>query len=75
MDRPPIAEALAKLSLDRADASQIAFAVCTAWLGINAALSPIIGELAVTALFERFVDINKPNHPWLLVAKHAANTY
>jgi hypothetical protein len=46
-----------------ADAGSIADAACEVWRGIDAALSPIIGNDGVAALFQRSLHLARAQHP------------
>ena len=48
-----------------ADAARIADASVSIWRGIDAALSPIIGEHGVAALYKRSLHLIRPAYPWL----------
>lgn len=48
-----------------ADASQIADAVEATWLEINAALTPIVGQRGMVALYKRSLYLSAVAHPWL----------
>ncbi|MDB5802559.1 MAG: hypothetical protein JWL63_3498 [Rhodocyclales bacterium] len=61
----PIAAPVA-LSTDKtADAVQIADAMVSTWLEIDAALRPIIGQGGVAALYKRTLYLTAPTHAWL----------
>ncbi|SCC94590.1 conserved hypothetical protein [Thiomonas sp. X19] len=40
------------------------------WEQIDAALSPIIGQRGVSALFQRSLRLASEDHPWLIMAHH-----
>jgi hypothetical protein len=70
-----------QLSPQGADAQAVAEAAASDWRGIEAALSPIIGQGGVAALFRRSRQLAAVQHPWLtkeaaesdgFVALHAA---
>ena len=48
-----------------ADAERIAVAAVAKWCGIDAALSPIIGQRAVAALYNRSLHLIRADYPWL----------
>ena len=48
-----------------ADAKRIAVAAVAKWCGIDAALSPIIGQRAVAALYNRSLHLIRADYPWL----------
>lgn len=48
-----------------ADAKRIAVAAVAEWRGIDAALSPIIGQRAVAALYNRSLHLIRADYPWL----------
>lgn len=54
----------AQLAQD-ADAGQIAEKAVSTWRAIEVALSPIIGQRAVAALYRRSVALIRADHPWL----------
>ena len=74
----------ARLSAAGADASRAAEMAVSTWTGVGVALSPIIGQAGVTALFKRSIYLTRDAYPWLatvledksqpdeLVAMHAA---
>ena len=47
------------------DAAQIADAIVSTWQKIDAALSPIIGQGGVAALYKRSLYLTGQAHPWL----------
>ena len=51
-----------------ADAKRIAVAAVAKWRGIDAALSPIIGQRAVAALYNRSLSLLRADYPWLAAA-------
>jgi len=61
--------ALAQLAAGGADANQLADAVVSTWLGIDNALSPVIGQRGVAALFNRSLHLKRADHPWLAAAQ------
>jgi hypothetical protein len=56
----------AQLIAQDADAGQIAEQAVTAWRAIEAALSPIIGQRAVAALYKRSVALTRADYPCLV---------
>ena len=48
-----------------ADAGQIADVVVSTWRNVNTALSPIIGQRAITALYKRSLHLIRADYPWL----------
>ncbi len=67
--------ALAKIAKsDGADAALIAASMVAIWQDINAALSPIIGQQGVAALFARSVLLTSAEYPWLMHAYQANPT-
>lgn len=56
---------LAQLSAQGANAEQIADAAVVAWRGIDAVLSPIIGQRGVAALYKRSLHLSRGDYPWL----------
>ncbi len=59
------AAALMRRADGGADASAIADAIIAAWQEIDGALSPIIGQRAVAALYLRGVALIGHDYPWL----------
>lgn len=55
----------AQLIAQDADAGQIAENAACAWRALEAALSPIIGQRAVAALYKRSVALVHADFPWL----------
>lgn len=51
-----------------ADASSIAEAACSVWRGASIALSPIIGQQGMAALYRRSLYLTRGAHPWLSAA-------
>jgi hypothetical protein len=47
-----------------ASARQVADAASTIWSNINSAMSPIIGQHGVAALFKRSLHLQQVNYPW-----------
>ncbi len=54
-----------QLAAGGADASRIAEAAVAQWRNVDAALSPIIGQTGVAALFKRSVHLTGVNYPCL----------
>lgn len=50
---------------DRVLALRIADAAVVTWRGIDAALSPIIGQRGVAALYQRSLYLTRSDYPWL----------
>jgi len=48
-----------------ADAAQLADAMISTWLEIDAALRPILGQGGVAALYRRSLHLSIPAFPWL----------
>jgi hypothetical protein len=63
---------LEHLSTQGADAAQIADAAVTIWRDINAALSPLIGQRGVTALYKRSLYLSRGDYPWLAAVAEGA---
>jgi hypothetical protein len=57
----PLAHRVAK----DADAARIAEAIASTWQEIDAALTPIIGQRGVAALYKRSLYLTAATHPWL----------
>jgi hypothetical protein len=49
-----------------ADAAQIAEATSAIWQDIEVALTPIIGQRGVAALFKRSLDVTTGTYPWVV---------
>src|SRR5687768_5876591 len=63
--------------LQGADTRLVADSALSTWRGIEAALSPIIGQRGVAALLGRSLQLTSATHPWLpqadtVAAVHAA---
>ena len=50
---------------DRVLALRVADAAVTAWRELDAALSPIIGQRGVAALYQRSLYLTRGDYPWL----------
>ena len=61
--------ALARLAAEGADADRIADAAVSTWREMDAALSPVIGQRGVAALFNRSLHLKRADHPWLAAAQ------
>lgn len=64
---------LARLASDGADAEHIADAARSIWSDVDAALSPIIGQRGVAALYKRSLELTRADYP-CLVAAYAAGS-
>jgi hypothetical protein len=64
-ERFPIAAPLAHRVQADASASQIANAIAATWVEIDAALTPIVGQRGLTALYKRSLYLTASAHPWL----------
>lgn len=64
---PPgrIAVTLTQRAAEGADAAQVGDTVVAMWQKIDAALTPIIGNRSVVALYMRSLHLIAPAHPWL----------
>lgn len=60
-----IAALLAGAVSDGASSRQVAGMVASAFRGIDQALTPIIGQRGVAALYKRSMHLASPTHPWL----------
>ena len=69
-----IAAPLAHRVAQDADAAQIAEAAVSIWQEIDAALTPIIGQRGVAALYRRSLYITAATHPWLAGTHEGAQT-
>lgn len=67
---PPAA--LVHLNAPTVDASQVAAVVVGLWQQIDAALSPIVGQRGVTALYKRSLYLTRAAHPCLAAAYEGA---
>lgn len=56
---------LARLAASGASVEQIAETAIATWRNIDAALSPIIGQRGVTALYKRSLLLSCAHNPWL----------
>lgn len=63
---------LAQLAAQNADAAQIADAAVAIWRGIDAALSPIIGQRGVAALYKRSLYLSRADFPCLAAVAEGA---
>lgn len=57
--------ALVHLAADGANAASVATVACGAWREVTAALSPIVGQRGVSALYQRSLQSTRPQHPAL----------
>ena len=64
-EKPFIAAPLANRVRADATASQVAEAVASIWLEIDAALTPIVGQRGLVALYRRSLYVAATTHPWL----------
>ena len=62
---PGIQSALSKLAAEGADAPRIAEAAVSILHAINAALSPIVSQRGVAALYRRSLYLTRSDFPWL----------
>ncbi len=62
----------ARLVAEGADTVRIADAAVLTWLGIEAALSPVIGQRGVAALYKRSLFLARKDHPWLTAVYEGA---
>lgn len=60
-----IAASLAAAVSDGASSRQVAEVVASAFRGIDEALTPIIGQRGVAALYKRSMHLASQAHPWL----------
>ena len=68
-----IAAALARRVAEGSDGAQIADAIFSAWQEIDAALSPILGQQGVAALYKRSLYLTAAAYPWLAGAFQGAH--
>jgi hypothetical protein len=64
-DAQPIQAAFAQLANEGADAARIADLSVATWREVDAALSPIIGQRGVAALYKRSLYLTRAEHPCL----------
>ena len=57
-----------------ADATQIADAIVATWQEVDEALTPIIGQRGVAALYRRSLHLTGSVHPWLSNALEGVQT-
>jgi hypothetical protein len=57
-----------------ASSQDVSLLVATAVRGIDQALTPIIGQRGMAALYKRSVHLCRPKHPWLPVAADVAES-
>ena len=62
----------ARLAAESVDNVRIAEIAISIWNGVGAALSPIIGQAGVAALFKRSVYLTRITHPCLLAVDEGA---
>jgi hypothetical protein len=65
---PEIPTSTARLLARGASPEQIAVTAVSTWLAVSAALSPIIGERGVAALYKRSLYLSRIDYPWLAAA-------
>lgn len=58
----------------QAAAEEVADSVVATWQDIRAALSPVIGERGVTALYDRSLRLSTISTPWLARVRSASQT-
>jgi hypothetical protein len=63
---------LVQLAAQDADAARIADAAIAIWRGVDAALSPIIGQRGVAALYKRSLYLSRADFPCLAAAAEGA---
>ena len=62
----PSASDVLKLPADRiGGTASVVASIVASWVEIDAALTPIIGQQGVTALYKRSVHLTARAHPWL----------
>ncbi len=52
---------------------EVAALVATAFAGTDQALTPIVGQRGMIALYKRTLHLSRPLHPWLTIAAEAAD--
>lgn len=62
---PHIQATLAPSAAAGTEASQVADAAVQTWRAVDAALSPIVGQRGVAALYKRSLYLARTQHPWL----------
>lgn len=60
------------LAASDADARQVADAAAAMWRDIEAALSPVIGQRGIAALYQRSLHLAGADHSWLTAAYEGA---
>lgn len=73
-ETPPIEAMLQKMAKDGASAVAIADASISLWTETSAALSPIIGQHGVVALYKRTLHLAGRTHPWLIAVQERTAT-
>ena len=63
---------LAKLTAEGADSRVVAAEAVSTWRDVDAALSPIIGQRGVAALFNRSLSLTVPAYDWLDTVRDGA---
>ncbi len=61
----PLPATLARRITHGADAAQIAAAIVSTWKQIDVALTPVLGQQGVAALYKRSLYLTSPVYPWL----------
>lgn len=67
-----MANTLGPLSAGSANAAQIADAAVSIWGAVHAALSAVIGQRGVAALYKRSLHVACTDYPWLAAAYEGA---
>ncbi|MDB5870776.1 MAG: hypothetical protein JWQ07_218 [Ramlibacter sp.] len=67
-----IAKAFGPQADDDADARQTADAAVAVWRAVDSALSPVIGQRGVAALYKRSLHLARADYPWLAAAYDGA---
>jgi hypothetical protein len=63
---------LAQFPAEGTETGRIADAAVATWLGVAAALSPIIGERGFAAMYKRCLHLMRVDYPWLTAVHEAA---
>jgi len=72
-DAQQIQSTLSRLASEGAPAGRIADKAVSIWRDVDAALSPVIGQRGVAALFKRSLSLTRPAHAWLAAVQEGAD--
>ncbi|MEO8160131.1 MAG: hypothetical protein ABI588_01830 [Arenimonas sp.] len=65
--------ALAQRVGETADVAQVADAIVGTWREIDIALTPIVGQRGISAMYRRSLQLTSSAHPWLAAAQADAH--